>query len=120
MPVRSSGSSVLRWPDAAQVLAALERWAADQADRRPELRRLGYFSSRARDEAGVGSDLDLVAVVSASDRPFIGRARDWPTEQLPVPAEILVYSNDEWEGLQRAGGRFAATLARETVWVIDR
>lgn len=119
MPVRSSGSSVLRWPDGGEVLAAVERWAADQAARRSELRRLGYFGSRARGEAGVGSDLDLVAIVTASDRPFVERARDWPTEKLPVPTEILVYTSDEWDRLRREGGRFAETLARETVWVID-
>ncbi len=119
MPVRSSGSSVLRWPDGAEVLAAVERWAADQSGRRSELRRLGYFGSWARGEAGVGSDLDLVAIVAASDRPFVERARDWPTEKLPVPTEILVYTSEEWYRLRREGGRFAETLGRETVWVID-
>lgn len=119
MPVRSSGSSVLRWPDGEEVLAAVERWAADQAARRSELRRLGYFGSRARGEAGVGSDLDLVAIVAASDRPFVGRARDWPTEKLPVPTEILVYTSEEWDRLRRKGGRFVETLERETVWVFD-
>ncbi|HEX9801074.1 MAG TPA: nucleotidyltransferase domain-containing protein [Thermoanaerobaculia bacterium] len=82
--------------------------------------RLGCFGSYARREAGVGSDLDLVAVVERSDRPFLERPRDWPTEKLPVPAEILVYTLPEWDRLQRTGGRFATTLATEMVWLVDR
>lgn len=119
MPVRSLGSSVLRWPDEAEVSTALERWAAHQAAVRPELRRLGFFGSRARGESGVGSDLDLVAIVARSDRPFLERARAWPSEKLPVPTELLVYTTQEWEELQRGGGKFARTLASEVVWLID-
>jgi hypothetical protein len=120
MPVRSSSSSVLRWPSAVEVGDALEAWARAEAAARPELLRLGYFGSFARQEAGVGSDLDLVVIVSRSPRPFLERPRDWPTERLPVPAEILVYTTEEWDRLQHDGGRFAHTLATETNWVIDR
>lgn len=120
MPVRSSSSSVLRWPSAAEVGSAVEAWAVAEAARRPELLRLGYFGSFARREAGVGSDLDLVVVVERSERPFLERPRDWPTEKLPVPTEILIYTVEEWDRLQRDGGRFAHTLDTETRWVIDR
>jgi hypothetical protein len=34
-----------------------------------------------------------------------------------VPAEIVVYTRDEWERLRSEGGRFARTIARETVWL---
>lgn len=120
MPVRSSASSVLRWPEAAEVRAALASWAAVEAARRPALLRLGCFGSFARGEAGVGSDLDLVAVVDATDRRFSERARDWPTERLPVPTDIIVYTLAEWDELQRTGGRFARTLADETIWLVER
>ncbi len=118
MPVRSLTSSVLRWPEAGEVRGAVRRWAGEQATARPGLLRLGYFGSYARGDAGVGSDLDLVAVVQESARPFEARARDWDLTTLPVPAEILVYTRPEWDRLQARGGRFADTLARETVWVL--
>jgi uncharacterized protein len=120
MPMRSLSSSVLVWPTRAQIDDALRRWAAQMADDRPDLQRLGYFGSYARGDWGVGSDLDLVAVVtSASDR-FDRRALSWNVLSLPVPADILIYTELEWRDLEAQSGRFAQTLARETTWVFMR
>ena len=110
MPVRSSTSSVLRWPDRTE--------AAAQARVRPELVRLGYFGSYARGDWGVGSDLDLVAIVRSASGPFPRRANDWPTEELPVPVDLLVYTSEEWEKLRTEGGRFVRTVEHEAVWLI--
>jgi predicted nucleotidyltransferase len=118
MPVRSSGSSVLRWPDARTVTDALGRWAADAVSRHPELRRIGYFGSYARGNWGVGSDLDLILVVARSDEPFSRRAARWSTAALPVPADVLVYTTEEWERLRR-DGRTAGPPFRDVVWVRD-
>lgn len=120
MPVRSLSSSVLKWPDSQQVEAALEAWAPVEAQRHPELLRLGVFGSYARGDAGVGSDLDLCAVVEHSDEPFERRALSWNLLSLPVPAEILVYTRSEWDKLQEDGGRFVRTLERETWWLLDK
>ena len=118
MPVRSLSSSVLVWPDRQRVDRAVREWARDEAARHPALVRLGYFGSYARGDWGVGSDLDLLAIVRTSDEPFERRAISWRTEILPVPAEILVYSEAEWQRLRSEGGRFARVLDAETVWVI--
>jgi hypothetical protein len=108
---------VLVWPNRAQVDDALRRWAAAAADSLPELRRLGYFGSYARGEWGVGSDLDVVAIVAAADTPSTARASSWPLFELPVPADLLIYTEEEWAAMQRRPNRLARTLARETVWV---
>jgi predicted nucleotidyltransferase len=118
MPVRSSGSSVLRWPDRQSVDAAARGWARAQAGR-PGLEALGYFGSYARGDWGVGSDLDLVAIVSSSDEPFERRALAWDLSVLPVPAEILVYTRDEWARRLEQGDRFARMLRDETVWLLE-
>ena len=120
MPVTSSASCVKRWPAADAVLEALRAWALVQSEERPELTALGYFGSHARGDSGFGSDLDLVAIVKHSAHPFVGRGRDWPTHDLPVPVDLLVYTAGEWERLREEGGRFAAMLAAETVWVVGR
>ena len=120
MRVTSSGSSVKRWPATEIVLDRLRTWAAAEAGRRRDLEALGYFGSYARGDEGFGSDLDLVAVVARSPVPFPERARDWKTETLPVPADLLVYTADEWETLRNGGGRFARVLAAETVWIVRR
>ena len=91
---------------------------AAEANRRPELQALGYFGSYARGDEGFGSDLDLVAVVGQSPLPFMERARDWKTETLPVPADLLVYTAEEWRELRNGAGRFANVLAAETVWLV--
>lgn len=117
MPVRSLNTRVFRWPDRDQVEAAARAWARRQAARHPELKRLGIFGSFTRGDWGVGSDLDLVAVVSSAERPFLERARDWDLTELPVPAELLVYTEDEWRRKITEGGRFAKVLANEVVWV---
>jgi predicted nucleotidyltransferase len=95
----------------------VREWARAEAARHPSLIRLGYFGSYARGSWGVGSDLDLVAVVTESDEPFERRGNGWRTELLPVPAEILVYTAAEWDQLLARGGRFARTLEAETVWL---
>jgi predicted nucleotidyltransferase len=79
---------------------------------------LGYFGSYARGNWGVGSDLDLVAVVSESSEPFERRNLSWNLQSLPVPAELLVYTEEEWEHLHREHGGVIRSLARETVWVV--
>lgn len=119
MPVRSSTSPVLKWPDRATVEAEARRWANEQAAGRPALLRLGYFGSHARGDWGVGGDLDLLAIVRSGAMPFLERTRDWPTEDLPVPADMLVYTA-EWERLRADRGGFADSLAREVIWLVDR
>lgn len=117
MPVRSLRSPVLRWPDRDTVDAAVRQWAARQAEQRSGVLRVGYFGSYARGDWGVGSDVDLVVIVAQADEPFEARGATWDTTPLPVPADLIVYTANEWHVLQQRGGRFAEQLARETVWV---
>jgi hypothetical protein len=120
MPVKSSNSAVLKWPDRERVDCAVRAWSERQAVNHPELVRLGYFGSYARGDWGVGSDLDLVAVVTASDEEFARRANTWDATDLPVPADLLVYTASEWESLAKEANRFARVLRDETVWIFER
>ncbi|MCI2429058.1 nucleotidyltransferase domain-containing protein [Candidatus Acetothermia bacterium] len=114
MPVRSLHSSVLRWPDAPSVDQAVRRWAQRLGYQHPGIVRIGYFGSYARGDAGVGSDLDLIVIVAKAEKPFAQRAVDWDVTDLPVPAEVFIYTLAEWQALQ---GRFARTVQQETIWV---
>lgn len=120
MPVRSLNSSVLVWPHPEQVIGAALRWAQAAAGERPEVLRIGYFGSYARGDAGVGSDLDLVVIVTSSAVPFHRRGVTWDTTSLPVPVDLLVYSSDEWAQLAERGSAFARTLRVETQWLVAR
>lgn len=117
MPVRSLASSVFRWPNKQRVDRAVRAWAQGEAARRQNLVRAGYFGSYARGDWGVGSDLDVVVVITHSSKPPDRRALEWDLSDLPVSADLIVYTEQEWNQLQQAGTRFARTLAEETVWV---
>jgi Nucleotidyltransferase domain. len=106
---------VLKWPDAQSVDQAVRRWAERIARERKYIRRIGYFGSYARGDWGPGSDLDLIIVLDHSDLPFEERSREWDAAELPVPTDVLVYTQKEW--LTFNDSRFHQTLNREAIWV---
>lgn len=99
----------------AALEAASKAWLQHHAP--PGLLALGYLGSYARGEAGVGSDLDLVLLVKESALPPWQRPAQLPLEDLPVPAEALVYTLEEGQALPQKSPRFAEILRRETRWV---
>jgi predicted nucleotidyltransferase len=106
----------LRWPDAKTVDKAVRKWANRVIKDRPEVVKIGYFGSYARGNWGVGSDLDLIIIVEGSEKPFIGRSSEWDATDLPVHADVLVYTKDEWKTMMSQRGYYK-TLAREIIWV---
>lgn len=120
MPVKSLNSSVLKWPDRDTVDQAVRSWSLEQALCLPEVERLGYFGSYARGNWGVGSDLDLIAVLDDSCEPFERRLLNWELNSLPVPADILIYTAVEWKKLTKRNDKFSRMLASEVVWTYLR
>ncbi len=119
MPVRSSTSSVLAWPAADAVRAAVRELALELTSRRPEVVAVGYFGSLARGDWCFGSDVDLVAVVAADPGPRLARASAYDITRLPVPVDLLVYTEAELAGVLRDDRRFARVLRHGTVWVTE-
>jgi hypothetical protein len=111
---------VFKWPNRATVDRAVRDWAARTAAAHPEVLRIGYFGSYARGDWGVGSDVDLVLIVSASEKPWMERPSDWDRRGLPVPSDLLVYTADESAALLAEGRGMARTIDQETVWVYER
>jgi len=109
----------MKWPDAQAVDRALREWAHAQAKHHPEILRVGYIGSYARGDWGVGSDLDVLLIVVQSDLPFEQRAAAWHVDTLPVPADLMVYTLDEWLRIPR-DSRFAQAVQREARWVFER
>ena len=116
MPVRSLNSSVLKWPDRSAVDKAIRQWSKKVGSTKHGIEQIGYFGSYARGDWGVGSDLDIVIIVGNSDKPFEARGREWNTAELPVPADVLVYTREEWQSLIEQSS-FLRTIAAETIWV---
>lgn len=117
MPVRLSSSSVLVWPDRTSVESALRQWVATALPRHPEVLRLGCFGSFARSDWGTGSDLDLLAIVHSATERFDRRANAWDLTPLPVPADLVVYTEAEWDALRARGARFVQVVEREGRWL---
>ena len=116
MTVRSLTSSVFSWPGKDQVDREVRKWVKEEVGKHPELRRLGYYGSYARDDWGVGSDLDIIAIVESSPHPFDRRSLSWDLNSLPVPTEIRVYTVNEWARLLTGNPRFVQTIQKEAVW----
>lgn len=117
MPVRSLRSSVMRWPAKPEVDAAARAWAARLAAADPRVRAVGYIGSYARGDAGPGSDLDLVVLLTDRADPPTGARPAWATERLPVPADVILYTLGEWDRLPHSQPRLAGVVRAETVWV---
>jgi len=98
------------------VIRAVEAWARRIVQQRPEAVRIGYFGSYARGDASVGSDLDLLIVVRDAPERIEHRTIGWETTTLPVPVDLLVYTEQEMEHL-RSSPRFRRVLEREIVWI---
>ena len=76
--------------------------------------RIGHSGSYARGDWGVGGDVDLLIIVTASAEPFARRSRDFDAVHLPVPAEILVHTENEWVLMTPRGRRIAG---QTIIWV---
>ncbi len=118
MPVRSLSSSVFRWVSKEDVEKALKEWTQAVKRKHPEVLRIGYFGSYARGDWNVGSDVDILVVVSNSKEPFLRRALTFDITSLPVPADLLVYTQEEIEKLKDT--RFyRQVLQKEVVWLYE-
>jgi uncharacterized protein len=116
MPVKSSDSSVLVWPKKSEVIRALQQWEKGLRESRSDLVRVGYYGSLARDDWGVGSDVDLVVILDRADRPPIERPLEFDLSPLPVATDLLVFTADEWDARITAKDRFAEEM-RRVIWI---
>jgi predicted nucleotidyltransferase len=112
VPVRSLSSSVLRWPTKGEVERAVSSWAESLAEANLNVLKVGFRGSYADGTWGVGSDIDLVIILGTVNQEFFERGRYFDATDLPVPADVLVYSVDE-----EAADRFTRD---GTVWVYER
>jgi predicted nucleotidyltransferase len=113
-------SPLLKWPDRQTVLDSARAWAGAAGATVSELLKVGVFGSYARGDWGVGSDLDLVVIVSRAAAPRLERASAWDTTTLPVPVDLLVYTSEEWQALLDTHSRFSRTARQEVRWLWER
>lgn len=107
MPVRSLSSAVFKWPDRETVLAAARAWAQSLAARHPEVAHVWAVGSYARGDWGVGSDLDLIVILTHTTLDRLERLREYqpPSRSgsvgMPVPVDLWVHTLAEWQAMSR-------------------
>lgn len=118
MPTRSLSSSVLKWPERETVDAAVRRWVREASRERPDLLGAAYLGSYARGDWGPGSDVDLLLILREGEGTEEARSSDFDVTELPVPADIIVLTREEWEWMRREDRRFVRVAQEEGVWVL--
>lgn len=113
MPVRSLNSAVFKWPDPETVLTAARAWAGALRARDPLVARVGCIGSYARGDWGVGSDLDVVVILSRTELSSRERYFRYYPDGLPVPADLWVYTQAEWDQLAADSPQLASRLRTE-------
>jgi hypothetical protein len=63
----------------------------------------------------VGSDVDVVVVLSETSLSFQERSLVLPGLKLPVSADLVVYTEEELQNL--ADTKFGKTIADEAIWL---
>lgn len=122
MPVRSLNSSVMKWPRRETVEGTLRQWVEVATAQNPAIAAVGYFGSYSRNQAGVGSDLDVIVLLQSGrdepeQHPFSKRRLAFDFGLIPVPVDVIVYTLEEWENLEMTSPKFYKTLIQESTWV---
>jgi predicted nucleotidyltransferase len=92
-----------------------------EALRSYEPERIYLFGSHARNEADTLSDIDLI-VIKKTNLPFLERLREIQ-RYLPQDAgsvDILVYTPEELDDMQRRGNAFGELIQEEAQLIYDR
>lgn len=113
MPVRSLNSAVFKWPNRDVVLGAGRRWAVNLRRRESCVVRVGCVGSYARGDWGVGSDVDVVVILTETDLVSEERYRRYYPNDLPVDADLWVYTRAEWAALAARCPHLYSKLAKE-------
>lgn len=97
-------------PESARIMA-------DRLRTTIHAERVWLFGSQARGNAGIDSDIDLLAVVPGSSVSRYQRAVAARRElaAFNIPMDIVVMTHDEWEKEIKAPCSLASTVTREGI-----
>lgn len=99
---------------------AVEEHVRVLAARYPELEEVILFGSLVRGTAVPGSDVDLLLVLTASDRSFVDRIPAFLPSHFPVGVDIFPYTRAELERMKAEGNSFVLAALRDGIAVFRR
>ena len=100
-----------------KILLALKKWAKSIRKKHKEILKIGLFGSYATDNYGPASDLDILIILSSSDKPITDRMSDYYPSNIPVGCELFVYTEDEVEKFESEGNKWFKGIEKETKWI---
>jgi predicted nucleotidyltransferase len=97
MPNLFLNSAKPRFADKREILSIARQIAFRIARAHPEVLKIILFGSFARGDYGVRSDLDLLVVLTHSDRPAQERLTDFLSHAQTYPTDMLLLTQAELE-----------------------
>lgn len=124
MPSRERDASLstvsVTYFDREGVRRAVDEHVRALAARHPELEEAILFGSVARGTPVPGSDVDLLLVLSESDRPFRDRIPLFLPGAFPVGVDVFPYTRAELTRMTAEGNRFVLDALRDGIPVFRR
>ncbi len=106
--------------DSAGVRRALDDYVRTVTARHPEIEEVVLFGSLAAGTAVPGSDVDLVLVLSHTDRRFLDRVPQFLPSGFPVDMDVFPYTRDEIERMKGQGNGFILGALRDGVMLFRK
>ena len=120
MQTRSYGSVKVIYLDRPAVLTATRKAVEKLAQKRPEVQKVILFGSMARGDAVPGSDVDLLVVVTESDRSFLDRIAEYRLSGIPVSVDVFAYTQQEFAKMLEDGNGLIRQALAEGKLLFDR
>jgi predicted nucleotidyltransferase len=106
--------------DKAAVRRALNDYVVRLAAGHPEVEAVILFGSLVSGTPVPGSDVDLLVILTDSDRRFIDRIPAFLPAHFPVPVDVFPYTRGEVERITREGNPFVRRALREGMTLFER
>ena len=108
------------WFDKQAVWRAVEAYAAALAARHPDIEEIRVFGSLVNGTPVPGSDVDVLIVLSGSDRPFLDRIPTYLPGEFPCPVDVFPYTRAEIARMTAGGNTLIAAALREGRTIFKR
>ena len=108
------------WFDNDAVWRAVEAHARALAVRFPEIEEIRVFGSLVKGTAVPGSDVDLLIVLAASDRPFLDRISGYLPSAFPCGVDVFPYTHVEIARMTHEGNALIAAALSEGRTIFKR
>lgn len=120
MQTRSSNSVKIRFLDKPGIMKAIERLAAELAQKYPDIEEISLFGSFARDEAVPGSDVDILIMLMDTSLSFKDRIGQYMPSSFPIGIDIFPYTRSEIEEMLNEGNYFLKSVMQDAILLFTR